>query len=111
MSFLVLLELIEVGCLIGPADKEALLEVQSHAFDPFSDTLEAIVVIPNTMAFCFDHFDRDGVAFWVQEDCLPWVVRVVNVELYDEATFDAGRYQLLCLVHEKALLNESHVKR
>ena len=65
LSLLVLLELIEVCRLIGPANKEALLEVQSHAFDPFTDSLKAIVVIPDAMAFCFDHFDRDGVTFWV----------------------------------------------
>ena len=100
----------EVCSLIRPADEVALFKVKCHAFDPLADPLELVVAIPGVKSLLFDHSNWCWVAFWVQTDGPSRLIRTVNTQLNDEASFNTCRYQLLGLWYEDALLDEPHAE-
>ena len=82
-----------------PRDKEALFEVQSHAFYPLADLLklvEAILCMAPT--FSRDDLYLRGISFCIESDCLSGWVCVLYIELNYEAAVYSSSYQLHSLV-------------
>lgn len=89
---LIRLILVEEGRSFVPADEALLLNIKPDALDPFADALELVVIPIDAVALGLDQSNGYRIALRVQQDGLSRWVRVMDVELDNEAALLPSRY-------------------
>ena len=102
------MELVQVNGSGVPRAQLRSLQIKSQPFEPLAPARKLVIVTPNLFEVL--NGDLNRVAFGVEQNCLPWRISILNVQLIKEDSFSTGSYKLMRFVNKDYLRDLTALK-